>query len=215
VPPERSDGRPLRVAMAEDAPVVMAGVEAMIREGGPRLTLVPLPSTPVGLTEVDIVIYDPLNGVPAGIGPGMPRPQPVLVAFSWSVRVDTATKARTQGAAALVSKDLPATRLLAALRAIHAGEHKHYTVTVDDDVAPGRRSRRPDGLTPRELEMLEMITRGHSNEEIANSLFLSINSVKTYIRTAYRKIGVTRRPQAVLWGVHHGLGDDARQGMSV
>ena len=62
-------------------------------------------------------------------------------------------------------------------------------------------------LSPRETEVLQMITEGLSNDEIARRLYLSINSVKTYIRTAYRKIGVTRRPQAVLWGVQQGWGD--------
>ncbi len=53
--------------------------------------------------------------------------------------------------------------------------------------------------------MLELICAGHSNMEIADMLYLSINSVKTYIRSAYRRIGVTRRSQAVLWGVHAGI----------
>ena len=52
--------------------------------------------------------------------------------------------------------------------------------------------------------MLALITQGLSNQEIADRTYLSINSVKTYIRTAYRKIGVTRRSQAVA------LGDAAR-----
>jgi DNA-binding CsgD family transcriptional regulator len=45
-----------------------------------------------------------------------------------------------------------------------------------------------------------------SNQDIASQLYVSINTVKTYIRSAYRKIGVTRRAQAVLWAVHHDLG---------
>jgi DNA-binding CsgD family transcriptional regulator len=53
--------------------------------------------------------------------------------------------------------------------------------------------------------VLELVTVGCSNDEIAKRLFLSINSVKSYIRTGYRKIGATRRTQAVLWGVEHGL----------
>ena len=55
---------------------------------------------------------------------------------------------------------------------------------------------------------MALITQGLSNQEIANRAFLSINSVKTYIRSAYRKINVTSRSQAVLWGVDNGFKPD-------
>jgi DNA-binding CsgD family transcriptional regulator len=64
------------------------------------------------------------------------------------------------------------------------------------------------GLTPREAEIVGLIVSGLSNREIGERLQLSINSVKTYIRTAYRKIGVERRAQAVLWGIQHGFEPD-------
>jgi DNA-binding CsgD family transcriptional regulator len=53
--------------------------------------------------------------------------------------------------------------------------------------------------------VLAFITQGLSNKEIARDAYLSINSVKSYIRTAYRKIGVERRSQAVVWGMQHGF----------
>jgi hypothetical protein len=53
--------------------------------------------------------------------------------------------------------------------------------------------------------------RGLSNQEIAEAIFLSINSVKTYIRTAYRKIGVTRRQLAVIWALQHGFTAEIRR----
>lgn len=56
-------------------------------------------------------------------------------------------------------------------------------------------------LSPREVQILELVCSGLTNAEIATRLFLSINSVKTYIRTLYRKIGVTRRAQCVAWGM--------------
>nr|WP_272917777.1 LuxR C-terminal-related transcriptional regulator [Nocardioides flavescens] len=62
-----------------------------------------------------------------------------------------------------------------------------------------------EGLTSRESEMVCLITSGLSNAEIARTLFLSINSVKTYIRTAYRKMGVASRSEAILWGIDHGF----------
>ena len=70
---------------------------------------------------------------------------------------------------------------------------------------------RSEGLTARESEMLALITQGKSNAEIAAITYLSPNSVKTYIRSAYAKIGVTSRTQAVLWGVRYGLHIEQRR----
>ena len=64
---------------------------------------------------------------------------------------------------------------------------------------------RSEGLSDREAEIIALITQGKSNAEIAALTYLSINSVKTYIRTGYRKIGVSSRTQAVLWGIEHGF----------
>ena len=61
------------------------------------------------------------------------------------------------------------------------------------------------GLSPRESEVLRLVVLGHSNQAIAESIFLSINSVKTYIRSTYRKINVTTRAQAIVWAIQHGF----------
>jgi DNA-binding CsgD family transcriptional regulator len=80
-----------------------------------------------------------------------------------------------------------------------------------EHVADARRPRHggtnewPCDLTEREYEVISMIGQGLSNRQIADQLFLSINSVKTYIRSAYRKLHVTARPQAILWAMEHGL----------
>lgn len=60
-------------------------------------------------------------------------------------------------------------------------------------------------LTPREGDILMRIATGSSNREIAQDLFLSINSVKTYVRGAYRKIGVSSRSRAIIWCYETGL----------
>ena len=75
---------------------------------------------------------------------------------------------------------------------------KRGTVGLD---WPGRE----EGLTERESEIMALITQGKSNAEIAAMTYLSINSIKTHIRNAYRKTGVASRSQAVLWGVDHGF----------
>ena len=61
-------------------------------------------------------------------------------------------------------------------------------------------------MTHRETEVLALISQGRSNQDIAEELVLSLNSIKSYIRSpAYRKIDVTSLSEAVLWGVRHGL----------
>jgi DNA-binding NarL/FixJ family response regulator len=60
-------------------------------------------------------------------------------------------------------------------------------------------------LSSRDREVLTLLTWGYTNQMIADELFVSISTVKSYIAFAYRKIGVTRRTQAILWGVRHGL----------
>ena len=56
------------------------------------------------------------------------------------------------------------------------------------------------GVTPRELEILELIARGLSNKEIAERVFLSENTVKTHSRRLFDKLGAKRRTQAVQLG---------------
>lgn len=60
-------------------------------------------------------------------------------------------------------------------------------------------------LSPRECEVLRLIAEGMTNQEIAAELFLGVNTVKTYIRTAYKKIDVESRSQAVVWAFRSGF----------
>jgi two-component system, NarL family, response regulator LiaR len=81
--------------------------------------------------------------------------------------------------------------------------------TATEEWSGGLWPGQTEGLTVRESEVVAHITLGLSNKEIASRAYLSINSVKSYIRSAYRKMGVTTRSQAVLWAVHHGFLPDA------
>jgi NarL family two-component system response regulator LiaR len=60
-------------------------------------------------------------------------------------------------------------------------------------------------LSARETDVIALVSQGLSNQEISAELFLGINTIKTYIRTAYRKMGVKSRSQAVLWGLERGM----------
>lgn len=61
------------------------------------------------------------------------------------------------------------------------------------------------GLSAHEGAIVSLIVLGLSNREIAGALYMSMHSVQTHIRSAYRTMGVTKRTQAISWGVNHGL----------
>ena len=64
---------------------------------------------------------------------------------------------------------------------------------------------RAHGLTQRQAEVVSLISQGLTNQEIVERTYITLNTLKTYIRQAYLRIGVTTRAQAVLWGVEHGM----------
>ena len=197
----------LRVALAPDAPLVTAGTIALLSGPQTGMELVGLSDDDDVPPRVDAVLYDPQRHDPRELAVlrRSPRRPPTLVAYSWSTGGDVITSAQEHGAVGLLSKELTAGELSASLRALCAGHRTRYVVQPYDVGARAQPTSRPMGLTARELEVLELVTQGLTNDEIARRLYLSINSVKTYIRTAYRKIGATRRPQAVLWGVQQGF----------
>lgn len=79
-----------------------------------------------------------------------------------------------------------------------AATRPHHLSVVDTEAADSP-------LSPRETEVLALIQRGLSNLEITHELYLSLNTVKSHIRSAYRKMGVTTRAQAVIWCFTHPL----------
>ena len=126
--------------------------------------------------------------------------------YTWNFHPDLIDCDQEKGAHGYLSKTLPARELVTLLDALLAVEK--ITVTSP----PRARSAvgldwpgRGEGLSDRESEILALITQGKSNAEVASLTYLSPNTIKSYIRSLYRKIGVTSRTQAVLWGVNHGF----------
>lgn len=64
----------------------------------------------------------------------------------------------------------------------------------------------PEGLTPREREVLELLARGLDNDAIAGRLFLAPKTVRNYVSTLYEKLQVTTRARAVVRAREAGLG---------
>src|SRR5215468_9327676 len=82
---------------------------------------------------------------------------------------------------------------------------KEVPVPTAEPFLPDDRKREALGITPRELEILELIARGMSNREIAGKLFVSENTVKTHSSRVFDKLGAKRRTQAVQLGKEFGL----------
>ena len=203
---------PIRVAVVNDYEIVVAGVAAMLAPYQHRVVVVELDSSLPVISDVDVILYDTFAAVQ---GDGVDLDDLVrgggaqVVIFSWNVDEELVRKALERGAAGYLSKGLDAEQVVAGIEAVVRGETvTPPEVAVAERDAAGEWPGREFGLSAREAEVLALITQGLSNQEIAERTYLSINSVKTYIRTAYRKIDVSRRSQAVAWGMRHGFEPD-------
>ena len=118
------------------------------------------------------------------------------------------------GASGYLLKDIDPDALVAAIRAVHAGESP-----LDPEVAKRLLShfQRPaaiasqgsahDALTEREMDVLRLLTQGKSNKEIASALFIGDRTVKSHLSAVFQKLDVSDRTQAALYAVRHGLVD--------
>jgi ATP/maltotriose-dependent transcriptional regulator MalT len=79
------------------------------------------------------------------------------------------------------------------------------TLTPGQPFLPDEKRREDLRITPRELEILNLIAKGMSNREIAGRLFVSENTVKTHSSRVFEKLGAKRRTQAVQLGKEFGL----------
>jgi DNA-binding NarL/FixJ family response regulator len=208
--------QPITVALVDDYDVVLLGVAQMIDQYRDRVTIAEIDTNEPLVDTVDIVLYDSFAQPESDhdairILVDNPRARRVVV-YTWNFHPDLITTARRQGVHGYLSKTLPARDLVTALEAVHSGQ-----IVISDPPPRARSSSgldwpgRGEGLTDRESEILALITQGKSNAEVAATTFLSPNTVKSYIRNIYRKINVTSRTQAVLWGVNNGFTPDHRR----
>ncbi len=203
----------ITVALVDDYDVVLLGLARMLEGYRDRIRIVEIDANEPVEDVVDIVLYDSFaqpesDQAEVAVLADNPRANRVVV-YTWNFHPDLVDSALGQGAHGYLSKTLTARELVEALETVHRGE------VVVSDHPPRARSApglewpgRKEGLTDRESEVLALITQGKSNAEVAALTYLSPNTVKSYIRTTYRKIDVESRTQAVLWGVAHGFTPD-------
>ena len=204
---------PILIALVDDYDVVLTGVATMLDPYRDRVLVAEIDANEPLDDTVDIALYDSFAQPEADhdeidVLLSSERAKRVVV-YTWNFAPHLVDSARRRGAHGYLSKTLPAPALVEALEAVHAGK------TVFNE-SPGRARSTPGldwpgrthGLTDREAEILALITQGKSNADVARLTYLSPNTVKSYIRTIYRKIDVGSRTQAVLWGVKHGFTPD-------
>ena len=203
-------GTPIRVAIVNDYELVVVGIAGILQRFPDQVDVVELDSGVTPEAEVDLILYDSFGqaqGAALDIASLVGQTRAKVVVFSWNTQAELVDQSLAAGAAGYISKGVSGEDLVKQLVLIHAGE----TIAPEDDDVTGAIGRWPGdehGLSPREAEVLALICQGLSNDDICNRAFLSINTVKTYVRTLYRKIGVDSRTQAVLWGIDHGFRPD-------
>jgi DNA-binding NarL/FixJ family response regulator len=180
------------VGIVSHQEVMGKGLAAMLAEHPGRVVV-------TDVEDAQVVLYD-VFGVhrnqASDLEPLLRRTRATILVVSRDLRPDLRARALAAGAHGWISMSISADELVEAVETAAAGRG----LTEPDD-----RLGQSVGLTPREVEVLALITQGMGNQDIADRLFLSINSVKTYIRSAYAKIGATSRSRAVAWCLLNGF----------
>lgn len=211
----------IEVAVMAEAPIVVAGLrrllelhdrrgEVILRELGLWEPFIP--------EDIDIVLYDIFGPdrrfvvIPPALDVRETRERrgrARLILFGWQLDptvLDNMLEAHE--ADGYISKGLPGPELVHGL--VRAARESDVVVTVPTpDYTDARTSAIypgiEAGLTERESSVMAMIAQGLSNEQIAGRMHISQNTLKFYIRGAYKKLGLARRGEAVAWGRSHGF----------
>ena len=166
-------------------PIVAETLDALVRANLPGATVVD-----ESRAELVITTLDALDGLE--ITPGT----------RVAVLVDHADRrpvqdARNRGAVAALPLDLPADHLRAALGAVLAGRSWWPVVANVDPEGQAPASRRLDALSGQQFKVLDLMSRGRLNKQIAYDLGISEGTVKSHVSSILRKLGVERRTQAI------------------
>ena len=130
----------------------------------------------------------------------------VLSSFAESDKVFQAIKA---GAMGYMLKDSTRVQLLQAIREIASGQAQLQPSmamkVIHEFNKPSEGAVMNQSLTPRELEALQLIARGYSNQEIATSLVVHERTIAKYVSNILYKLHVSNRTQAALYAIREGL----------
>jgi len=188
--------RPLRVAILCHREIVARGIVAILSEHPERIFVIKPPSLTSPVSDLDVVLYD--LALVRHVGEGhltglVRRLRGRVIAFADAAASVATSHAEALGVAGCLTLDSTGADVLAGIGRAAAG--LRLPQRIEHDI-----------LSAREREIMELIFEGLSNVEIAARLCISLNTLKSHIRSAYRKMGVHSRAQAVAWRASHGGG---------
>lgn len=203
----------MRVLISDDHPVVRAGVRGML-SGEPGFEVVAEAADGAEAVELagrhrpDVVLMDlrmpRMDGVAATekIRATSPETQ-VLILTTYESDADI-LRAVEKGASGYLLKDAPREELFGAVRAAAEGKSP-LAPAVAARLVERLRTPPEETLSPREIEVLELVAKGTSNKQIAKALWISETTVKTHLLHVFDKLGVTDRTAAVTEALRRGV----------
>ena len=204
----------IRVLIVDDHEMVRAGISQFLANQ-PDVTVVGTAAD--GESAVtqsiellpDVILMDlmmpGLDGAEATrrIAQGLPETR-VLVLTSFSDR-ERILDAIDAGAVGYLLKDSEPEELLKGIRAVARGESPLSPKAAQAIIAASKERQQTRELSPRETEVLILLTRGLANKQIAQKLGISEKTVKAHLVNVFQRIGVADRTQAALWAERRGL----------
>lgn len=209
----------MRILLVDDDPLVRTALRAVLEsedgwsivgEAGDGEVAVQL----AGELRPDVVIMDirmpGIDGLEATRGIAAHEDAPrVLVLTTFEVD-EYVYEALRSGAAGFVLKRVPPQEMIEAVRVVASGESLVLPSMTRDLVerfapASDRPSPGPIDLTEREGEVLRLLARGRSNQEIADEIYIGTETVKTHVRSVLLKLGARNRTQAVIIAYESGF----------
>lgn len=196
----------IRIVLVDDHPVIRAGLRALVESQDDLVVVGEADGLEAALAAVaehrpDVVLMDLSLGAgqPGGSEAtravrALPQPPEVLVLTTYDTESDI-LRALQAGARGYLLKDAPPDELFAGVRATSRAETvlaPSVAATLVRRSAPGSTT-----ITEREVEVLELLSRGLGNKEMARELFVSEATVKSHLSHIYTKLGVDTRAGAV------------------
>ena len=214
----------IRVLIADDQAMVRQGFGALLAaqpdllvvgdaENGEAAVVRARELDPdVVLMDVRMPVLDGLEATRRLLGPGRGSRPKVLILTTFDLD-DYVYEALRAGASGFLLKDAPADELVHAVRVVASGEAllaPSVTRRLIAEFTARPRADRPrpaalNALTPRETDVLRLIARGRSNQEIASDLVVAEQTVKTHIGRILAKLNLRDRAQAVVFAYETGL----------